>query len=132
MNATLKAKAKNDFEKNFFKRMNNSVFGKTMENVRKFRNIKLITTDKRRTQLISKPNYHLTKYFSKNILAFEMKKIKVKMNKPICLGFSVLEIRKTLMYEFQYEYIKSKNQNNAKLCYMDTDSFIIYIKTEDS
>ena len=100
MNATLKAKAKNDFEKNFFKRMNNSVFGKTMENVRKFRNIKLITTDKRRTQLISKPNYHLTKYFSKNILAFEMKKIKVKMNKPICLGFSVLEIRKTLMYEF--------------------------------
>ena len=132
MNATLKAKAKNDFEKNFFKRMNNSVFGKTMENVRKFRNIKLITTDQRRTQLISKPNYHLTKYFSKNILAFEMKKIKVKMNKPICLGFSVLEIRKTLMYEFQYEYIKSKNQNNAKLCYMDTDSFIIYIKTEDS
>ena len=100
MNATLKAKAKNDFEENFFKRMNNSVFGKTMENVRKFRNIKLITTDKRRTQLISKPNYHLTKYFSKNILAFEMKKIKVKMNKPICLGFSVLEIRKTLMYEF--------------------------------
>ena len=100
MNATLKAKAKNDFEKNFFKRMNNSVFGKAMENVRKFRNIKLITTDKRRTQLISKPNYHLTKYFSKNILAFEMKKIKVKMNKPICLGFSVLEIRKTLMYEF--------------------------------
>ena len=100
MNATLKAKAKNDFEKNFFKRMNNSVFGKTMENVRKFRNIKLITTDQRRTQLISKPNYHLTKYFSKNILAFEMKKIKVKMNKPICLGFSVLEIRKTLMYEF--------------------------------
>ena len=100
MNATLKAKAKNDFEKNFFKRMNNSVFGKTMENVRKFRNIKLITTDKRRTQLISKPNYHLIKYFSKNILAFEMKKIKVKMNKPICLGFSVLEIRKTLMYEF--------------------------------
>ena len=132
MNATLKAKAKNDFEKNFFKRMNNSVFGKTMENVRKFRNIKLITTDQRRTQLISKPNYHLTKYFSKNILAFEMKKIKVKMNKPICLGFSVLEIRKTLMYEFQYEYIKSKNQSNAKLCYMDTDSFIIYIKTEDS
>ena len=100
MNATLKAKAKNDFEKDFFKKMNNSVFGKTMENVRKFRNIKLITTDKRRNQLVSKPNYHLTKYFSKNILAFEMKKIKVKMNKLKCLGFSILEIRKTLMYEF--------------------------------
>ena len=100
MNATLKAKAKNDFEKDFFKKMNNSVFGKTMENVRKFRNIKLITTDKRRSQLVSKPNYHLRKYFSKNILAFEMKKIKVKMNKLKCLGFSILEIRKTLMYEF--------------------------------
>ena len=76
--------------------MNNSVFGKTMENVRKHRDIKLVTTDKRRNQLVSEPNYHTTKWFSESLL----KKIKVKMNKPVYLGLSVLEISKILMYEF--------------------------------
>ena len=80
---------------------------------------------------MSEPNYHATKWFSENLLAIEMKKIKVKMNKPVYLGLSILEISKTLMYEFWYDYIKPKYQNNAKLCYMDTDSFIINIKTED-
>ena len=111
--------------------MNNAVFGKTMENVRKHRDIKLVTTDKRRNQLASEPNYHTTKYFSENLMAIEMKKTKVKMNKPIYLGMSILDISKTLMYEFWYDYIKPKYQDKAKLCYMDTDSFVIHIKTED-
>ena len=131
MNTELRKPAKNDFEKDFFKLMNNSVFGKTMENVRKHRDIKLVTTDKRRNQLVSEPDYHTTKWFSENLLAIEMKKIKVKMNKPVYLGLSILEISKTLMYEFWYEYIKPKYQDNAKLCYMDTDSFIINIITEN-
>ena len=102
-----------------------------MENVRKHRDIKLVTTDKRRNQLVSEPNYHTTKYFSENLLAIEMKKTKVKMNKPVYLGMSILDISKTLMYEFWYDYIKPKYQDKAKLCYMDTDSFVIHIKTED-
>ena len=111
--------------------MNNSVFGKTMVNGRKHRHIKLVTAEKRRNQLVSEPNYHTTKYFSENLLAMQMKISKVKMNKPLYLGFSILEISKTLMYEFWYDYIKPNYQNNAKLCYMDSDSFIIQIKIED-
>ena len=111
--------------------MNNSVFEKTMENVRKHRDIKLVTIDKGRNYLVSEPNYYTTKWFSENLLAIEMKKIKVKMNKPVYLGLSILEISKTLMYEFWYDYIKPQYQDNAKLCYMDTDSFIINNKTED-
>ena len=111
--------------------MNNAVFGKTMENVTKHRDIKLVTTDKRRNQLASETNYHTTKYFSENLITIEMKKTKSKMNKPIYLGMSILDISKTLMYEFWYDYIKPKYQDRAKLCYMDTDSFSIHIKTED-
>ena len=131
MNTELRKQAKNDFEKDFFKLMNYSVFGKTMENVRKHRDIKLVTTDKRRNYLASEPNHHTIKWFSECFLAIKIKKIKVKMNQPVYLGLSVSEISKTLMYEFWYDYIKPKYQNSAKLCYMDTDSFIIYIKTED-
>ena len=111
--------------------MNNSVFGKTMENVRKHRDIKLVTTEKRRIKLVSEPNYHTTKQFSENLLAIEMKKAKVKMNKPVYLGMSILDISKTLMYEFWYDYIKPKYNSKAKLCYMDTDSVVINIFTED-
>ena len=111
MNTELRKQAKNDFEKDFFKLMSNSVFGKTMENVRKHRDI---TTDKRINILVSEPNYHSTKWFSENLLAVEMKKIKVKMNKSVYLGFSILEISKTLMDEFWYDYIKPKYQDNAK------------------
>ena len=111
--------------------MNNFVFGKTMENVRKHRDIKLVTTDKRRNQLVSEPNCHKTKWFSENLVAIEMKKAKVKMNKSIYLGLSILDLSKIVMYEFWYDYIKPKYQDNAKLCYMDTGSFIINIKTED-
>ena len=96
-----------------------------MENVRKHRDIKLVTADNRRNQIVSEPNYHRTKWFSESLLATEMKKIKVKKNKPVYLGLSILEISKILMYEFWYDYIKPKYENNTKLCYMDTDSFII-------
>ena len=83
MNTELKKQAKNDFEKDFFKLMCNYVFGKTMENVRKDIDSKLVTTDKRRNQLVSEPNYHTTKYFSENLLVIEMKKIKVKVNASV-------------------------------------------------
>ena len=131
MNTELRKQAKNDFEKDFFKLMNNSVFGKAMENVRKHSDIKLVTADKRRNQLVSEPNYHTAKWFSENLLAIEMKKIKVKRNKPVYLGLSILEISKTLLYEFWYDYMKPKYGDNVKLCYMDTDSFIMHITTED-
>ena len=130
MNTKLRKKAKNDFENDFFKLMNNAVFGKTMENLRKHRDIKLVTTDKRRNRLVSEPNYHTTKWLSENLLAIEMKKTKVKMNKPIYLGLLILEISKILMYEFCYDYMKPKYDDNVKLCYIDTDSFIMHIKTE--
>ena len=103
MNTKLREEAKNEFEKDFFKLMNNAVFGKTMENVRKHRDIKLVTTDEKRNKLVSEPNYHTTKHFSENLLAIEMKKTKVKMNKPVYLGMSILDISKTLMYEFWYD-----------------------------
>ena len=131
MNTELRKKTKNDFEKDFFKLMNNTVFGKTMENVTKHRNIKLVTTDQRRNQLVSEPNYRTTKQFSENLLATEMKKTKVKMNKPVYIGMSILEIIKTLMYEFWHDYMKPKYGDNVKLYYKDTDSFIMYIKTDD-
>ena len=129
MNTELRKEAKNGFEKDFFNLMNNSVFRKTMEHVRRYRDIKLVATDKRRNQLVSEPNYHATKWFSENLLATEMKKIKVKINKSVYLYLSMLEISKTLKYEFWYDYIKPQYQDNAKLCYMDTESFIINIKT---
>ena len=77
-----------------------------MENVRKYRDIKLATTSKTRNKLASEPNYHTTKYFSENFIAIKMKKTKVKRNKPIYLGMSILDISKTPMYEFWYDYIK--------------------------
>ena len=131
MNTKLRKEAKNELEKDFFNLMNNSVFGKTMENVRNHWVIKLVTTDIRRNKLVSEPNYHTTKQFSENLLAIEMKKTKVKMNKPVYLGMSILDISKTLMYEFWYDYVKPKYKDKAKLCYMDTDSFVIHIFTED-
>ena len=97
--------------------MCNSVFSKTMQNVRKQRDIKLVTTDKRINQLVSEPNYHTTKWVSESLLAIEMKKIKVKMDRPICLGLSIIDISKTLMYEFWYDYIKPNYDDNVKLCY---------------
>ena len=131
MNTELRKKTKNDFEKDLFKLMNNSVFGKTMENIRKHRDIKLVITDKKRSKLVSEPNYHTINLISEDLSIIEMKKTKVKMNKPIYLGLAILEISKTLMYEFWYDYMKPKYNNDVKLCYMDTDIFIMTIKTND-
>ena len=99
--------------------MNNAVFGKTMENIRKDRNIKIVPTDKKRNKLVSEPNYHMINYISENLSLIEMNKTKVKMNKPI------------LTYEFWYDYVKPKYNDNVKLCYMDTESFVMNIKTSD-
>ena len=131
MNTELRKLSNNDFEKDFFKLVNNAVSGKTMENIRKHRDIKLVTTDKKRSKLVSEPNYHTMYYISEDLSIIEMNKTKVKMNKPIYLGLSILEISRLLMYEFWYDYMKPKYGNNLKLCYMDTDSFIRNIKTED-
>ena len=102
-----------------------------MANIRKHRDIKLVTTDKKRSKLVSEPNYHTINLISEDLSITEMKKTKVKMNKPIYLGLSILEISNTLMYEFWYDYMKSKYNNDVKLCYMDTDSFLMNIKTND-
>ena len=122
MNTELRKLTKNDFEKDLFNLMNNSVFGKTIENIRKHGDIKLVTTDKKRSKLVSEPNYHTINLISEDLSIIEMKKTKVKMNKPICLGLLILEISKIL---------KPKYNSNVKLCYMDTDSFIMNIKTND-
>ena len=102
-----------------------------MENVRKHRDIKLVTTEEKRIKLVSEPNYHTTKQFSENLLAMEMKKTKVKKNKPVYLGMSIVGISKRLMYEFWYDSIKPKYKDKARLCYTDTDSFVIHVFTED-
>ena len=131
MNTEFRKEAKNDFEKDLFKLMNDSVFGKTMENIRNHRDIRLVTTDRKRSKSVSEPNYHTINLISEDLSIIEMKKTKIKMNKPIYLGLSILEISKILMYEFWYDYMKPKYANNVKLCYTDTDSFIINIETND-
>ena len=130
LNTELRKKATNDFEKDFFKLMNNTVFAKTMENVRKHRDIKLVKTDKKRNKLVSEPNNHTMKIIYDNLTIIEMKKVKVKMNKPIYSGMSILDISKINMYEFWYDYIKNKYGERVNLCYNDTDSFIINVKTK--
>ena len=129
MNMELRKLAKDDFENDLFKLMNNAVFGKTMENIRQHRDIKLVTIDKKRNKLVSEPNCHMINFISEDLSIIEMNKTRVKMNKPIYLGLSILDISKILMYECWYDYMKSKYNDKVKLCYMDTDSFIMSIKT---
>ena len=100
MNTKLRKEEKNNFEKDFFKLMNISVFRKIMENVRNHRDIKIVTTNRQRNKLVSEPNYHRGKHISGNLLIIEMKKTEMKMNKAIYLGLSILNISKTLTYEF--------------------------------
>ena len=121
MNIDLRNKVKNDFEKDFFKLVNNAVFGKTMENVRKHRDIKIVTTEIRRNYLISEPNYHTSNFFIENLLAIEMKKTEIIMNRPVYIGLSILELSKILMYEFWYDYVKPK--------YDEKQSYVIWIQT---
>ena len=128
MNTKLRQKAKYSFEKYFFKLMNNAVFGKFMENGRKYRDIKLATTEKRRNYLVSEPNYHTTKFFAENVLATDMKKGQILMSTPVYLGLSIIDLSKTAMCDFWYDYAKPKYCKNLKLCYMETGSFIVHVK----
>ena len=124
-------KAANEFEKDCYKLLNNSFYGKTMENVRKHRDIRLINTENKRSKLASGPNYYSTKHISENLLIMEIKKRDVYMNKPLYLGQAILDYSKMLMYEFWYDYLRPMYGDKIELCYMDTDSFIIYVETED-
>ena len=111
--------------------MNNSVFGKMMENVRKHRDIKWIVSEERRKKLTSEPNYVSCKAFSDHLMAIEMRKTSVIIDKPIIVGQAILDKSKELMYEFYYDYLKPKYNDKVKLLYMDTDSFVLHIETED-
>ena len=112
--------------------MNNSVFGKTMENIRKHKDIKLVTNAKDYLKAVMKPNFKSGMLFGENLMGCEMGKVKVVMNKPVYLGQAILDLSKTVMYEFHYDYMLSKYGNNLKLCYMDTDLFVYDIRTEDN
>ena len=131
MNTELRKNAKNEFEKGFYKLKINSIYGKTVQNDRNHRDIRLVTTEAKRNKLASEPNYQSTKCISKHLLVMEIKKTEVKMNKPIYLGPTVLDISKTLMFEFWYDYLKPMYGDKIRLCYTDTDSFIMHIKTDD-
>ena len=131
-NTQLRMSATNDLEKDFFKLMNNSVFGKTMENIRKHRNIGLVTTEEKYLRTVMKPNFKSGVLFGENLMGCEMGKTKVVMNKPVYLGQAIPDLSKIIMYEFHYDYMVPKyGLEKLKLCYMDTDSLVYDIKTED-
>ena len=131
INTKLRAKAKNNFEKDFYKLMNNSVFGKTMENIRNRVNVKLVNTEEKLKKLIAKPNYKSSKIFSENLVSVHMKKTSLTMIKPVYLGMCILDLSKTIMYDFHYNYIIPKYGDKAKLLISDTDSLMYEIETED-
>ena len=122
--------AKNSFEKDFFKLMNNSVFGKTMENLRKRSNIKLETDPDHLLKLTRQPMYVSSKIFDENLVGVQMKKERLVLDKPSYVGFCILDMSKTLMYDFHYNYIRKKYPE-AKLLFTDTDSLFYHIKAED-
>ena len=130
-NTQKRTKAKNSFEKDFFKLMNNSVFGKTMENIRKRVNVKLITDKKQLLKWASKPTFVNSKIFNENLVALNKIKEQIKLNKPAYVGMCILDISKTLMYSFHYAIIKQKYRDKAKLLFTDTDSLTYEIETED-
>ena len=122
-------KRKKLFWKDFFKLMNNAVFGKTIENLRKHRRINLVTTERRTNYLVSEPNDHTT--FHRISISNRNQKTEILINKPVYLGLSILHLSTMLKYEFWYDYVKPKYGEKTKLCNMDTDSFSAYIKTDD-
>ena len=130
-NTQLRTKATNDFEKDFFKLMNNAIFGKTMENIRKHRNIKLVTSRELYLHTAMKPNFKSGILFGENLMSCEMGKIKVAMNKPVFLEQAILDLSKIIKYEFHCNYMLPKYNDNIQLCYMYTDSLVYDIKTED-
>ena len=130
-NTKLRKLAKNDFEKDFFKLMNNSVFGKTIENIRKRQNVHIIDNRKLATKLSSKPNFERLKIFDENLVAVHMKKTEAYFNKPIYVGQAILDLSKTLMFDFHYNYIRKKYNKKAELLFTDTDSLMYLIQTKD-
>ena len=130
-NTDLRKLANNDFEKDFFKLMNDSVFGKTIENIRKRQNVHIIDNRKMADKLSSKPNFERLTIFDENLVAVHMKKTEVYFNKPIYVGQAILDLSKTLMFDFCYNYIKNKYGNKAELLFTDTDSLMYLIQTED-
>ena len=130
-NTNLRAMAKNNFEKDFFKLMNNSVFGKTMENLRNRVDVRLVNTKEKLRKLVAKPNFKSRKIFNENLVSVHMSKTSLLMNKPIYLGMCILDLSKIIMYDFHYNYIKSKYADKAKLLFTDTDSLMYEIETED-
>ena len=131
LNTDLRTKGKTDFEKDFFKLMNNAVFGKTMENIRNRVDVRLVTKEEQLKKLVKKPNFDRINIFTENLVAVHMKKTTINLNKPIYLGMSILELSKTLMYDFHYNYIKKRYGKNANLLFTDTDSLCYEIKTQD-
>ena len=131
INTELRKNAKNDFEKNCFKLMNNPAFGKMIKIVRKQREIKLVVTEQRRKKLVSEANYKSCVAFSDHLLAIEMRKTRIYMDKPIMVGQAILDKSKQLMYHFHYDYLKPKYKEDVKLMYMDRDSFVLEIETCD-
>lgn len=131
LNTQLRQTATNDFTKNFYKLMNNSIFGKTMENIRKRVNIKLTNNGENAEKWIARSNFQDRTIFDENLVALHMRKTTLKFNKPITVGMVVLDLSKTLMYEFHYGHMKEKYKDSLKLLYTDTDSFIYDIETED-
>ena len=131
-NTNLRAMAKNNFEKDFYKLMNNSVFGKTMENLRNRVDVRLVNTKEKLRKLVAKPNLKSPpKIYSENLVSVHMRKTSLLMNKPIYLGMCILDLSKIIMYDFHYNYIKSKYADKAKLLFTDTDSLMYEIETED-
>ena len=123
---------RNNFEKDFYKLVNNSVFGKTMENIRKHSSIKLVNDKDKYLKNVMKPNFKSGTLLGPDLMGCEMGKVRVVMNKLVYLGQAILDLSKTIMYEFHYNYMKRKYPDDKlKLCYMDTDSLIYSIKTED-
>ena len=135
LNSNMRKKAKNDFEKNLFKLMNNAVFGKTMENVRKHTEVKLVSHWGGRygaEALIAKPNFHSCSMFKEDLVAVQITKTEVYLNKPIYVGLCVLDLSKTLVYEFHYDYMKRQfDDDHCKLLYTDTDSLLYEIRCPD-
>ena len=130
-NTDLRKTASNAFEKDFFKLMNNSVFGKTIENIRKRQNVVILDNKKLAIKLSSKLNFERLTIFDENLAAFHMKKTEVYFNKPIFVGQAILDISKTLMFDFHYNFIGKKYGDKAELLFTDTDSLMYLIQTED-